>query len=217
MPSKERDDLSLSFLQFLAGAALVSLSGVMAPGPLAAVTVGKGAESPHAGLFVAMGHGIVEFPLMLAVLFGFGSLFTLPGVRPAIGFAGGAVLLFMAIGMFRSFRGSGIPAANDGRSPLAAGVVLTAANPYFIVWWATVGASMVMEAAGFGAVGVAIFMFMHWLCDAGWSWLLSGLSYRGGRVFGDRFHKAVCAVSGIVLFLFGAKFVHDAVMVLIRP
>ncbi len=203
--------MDLSFVQFLAGAAVISLSGVMAPGPLSAVTVGKGSESPHAGIFIAMGHGIIEFPLMVAVLYGFGYMITLPGVKPAIGIAGGLVLLIMAVGMFRSLRVGGISAVSDGRSPLAAGVVLTAANPYFLLWWATVGASMVMAAAAFGPAGVVIFMVMHWLCDFGWSWALSALSYRGGRFFGDSFQKAVFAVSGVLLAVFSVIFIYEAV------
>ncbi|HOT46968.1 MAG TPA: LysE family transporter [Spirochaetota bacterium] len=204
--------MDTDFAQFIAGAALVSLSGVMAPGPLSAVTVGKGSRSPHAGIFIAIGHGMVELPLMAAVFFGFGYVLAFPGVRPALGMAGGAVLLFMAIGMFRSLRGSAITAVSDSRSPLGAGVVLTAANPYFLLWWATVGASMVMGAAVFGPAGVAVFMAVHWLCDFGWSWALSVLSYRGGRFFGNRFQKAVCAVSGALLLIFSGIFIHQAVM-----
>ena len=143
--------MDTSYIQFLAGAMVISLTGVMAPGPLVAVTVGKGSGNQHAGALVALGHGIVEFPLMIAIYFGFGYLFGLPYVKQAIGIAGGGFLLFMAVGMFRSIRGGEVAAAADGRSPVAAGAVLSAANPYFLIWWATIGATMAMQAAGFGA------------------------------------------------------------------
>ncbi len=58
----------MSLLGFLFEAVLISLSGVMAPGPMTTVAVGKGSESPHAGALVAVGHAIVELPLMVAVL-----------------------------------------------------------------------------------------------------------------------------------------------------
>ncbi|MBN2160559.1 MAG: LysE family transporter [Spirochaetes bacterium] len=203
--------MDISYLQFLAGAMVISLTGVMAPGPLAAVTVGKGSGSPHAGVLIAVGHAIVEFPLMAAIFFGFGYIFSIPYVKPAIGIAGGAFLLFMAAGMFRSLRDGGVDAAADRRSPVAAGAVLSIANPYFLIWWATVGAAMVMQAAGFGVAGLVIFMVAHWLCDLGWSWFLSALSYRGGRFFGNNFQKAVFAVSGVALVGFGGKFLFDAV------
>ena len=92
------------FLTFIFEAVLISLSGVMAPGPITAVTIGKGNESPHAGALVALGHGIVEIPLMLFIFYGFGYLFQLYQTRVIIGFAGGVFLVLMAVGMFRSVR-----------------------------------------------------------------------------------------------------------------
>ncbi len=189
---------------------VISLSGVMAPGPLVAVTVGKGSDNPHAGALVALGHGIVELPLMIAIFFGFGYLFGLPYVRQAIGIAGGCFLLFMAAGMFRGLRSGAVAGSSDSRSPVAAGVVLTAANPYFIIWWATIGAAMAMQAAGFGAAGFVVFMLAHWACDLGWSWFLSALSFKGGRFFGRAFQKAVFAASGAALLFFGGKFIIDS-------
>ncbi len=199
-----------SYAQFLATAMIISLSGVMAPGPLLTMTVGKGSGSPHAGALIAVGHGIVEFPLMTAIYFGFGCLFGLPYVRESIGLAGGLVLILMAIGMFRSINSRAAAGQREERSPLFAGMFLSAANPYFLIWWATVGASMVMQAAGFGTAGLVVFMAMHWLCDLGWSWFISALSYRGGRFFGDRFQKAVFAVSGVLLAAFSVKFIYEA-------
>lgn len=64
----------MPLLTFLFEAVLISLSGVLAPGPITAVTIGKGKESPHAGAFVAIGHGIVEFPLIISIFYGFGYL-----------------------------------------------------------------------------------------------------------------------------------------------
>lgn len=202
--------MDAAYLQFLATAMVISLSGVMAPGPLMTVTVGKGSESPHAGALIAAGHAIVEFPLMTAIFFGFGYLFGLPYVRESIGLAGGLVLLLMAVGMFRSINGRVDAGTRETRSALYAGMFLSAANPYFLVWWATVGASMVMQAAGFGIAGLVIFMIMHWLCDLGWSWFMSALSFKGGRFFGEKFQKAVFAVSGVLLVAFGGKFMYDA-------
>jgi len=57
----------MALLNFLFTAVVISLSGVMAPGPITAVTIGKGSKSPYAGALIAIGHGIVEFPLMVAI------------------------------------------------------------------------------------------------------------------------------------------------------
>jgi threonine/homoserine/homoserine lactone efflux protein len=206
--------IRMSFLEFLAGALIISLSGVMAPGPLTAVTVGKGGETPHAGALVAVGHGIVEFPLMIAIFFGFGFLFNLPYIKPAIGIAGGIYLLFMAVGMFKSVKND-IAIKNDRHSPLFSGMMLSVGNPYFLIWWATAGATLVMQSAEFGIAGLLIFMFLHWSCDLTWSWSLSALSFKGGRFFGRSFQKIVFAVSGLLLVGFSGKFVYDAVKILL--
>jgi threonine/homoserine/homoserine lactone efflux protein len=162
-------------------------------------------------MLIAVGHGIVEFPLMAAIFFGFGYFFSLYYVKPSIGFAGGLVLLFLAFRMFKNIRSNGVTAMQDRRSPLVAGIVLSTANPYFLIWWATVGAAMVMRSAEFGIAGLVIFMICHWLCDFAWSWFLSALSFRGGRFFGKNFQKAIFAVSGIVLIIFSGKFIYEAV------
>jgi threonine/homoserine/homoserine lactone efflux protein len=203
--------MNLSYIEFLAGAMFISLTGVMAPGPLSAVTMSKGSDSPHAGVLIAVGHGIIEFPLMIAILFGFGYFFNEPYVKLSIGLAGGLFLLFMAYSMFKSYRGDTSASADNSRSPVAAGMVLSAANPYFMIWWATVGAAMLMQSAGFGAAGIIVFMIAHWICDLAWSWFLSALSFRGGSFFGKKFQKGVFAVSGLALVIFGVKFLFDSV------
>ena len=46
---------------FFVSVVLISLSGVLMPGPLFAVTLKKAAKSKTAGALIAVGHGIVEF------------------------------------------------------------------------------------------------------------------------------------------------------------
>ena len=92
----------MTYGAFLIQAILISLSGVLAPGPLTVVVVGKGAKSPHAGTLVALGHGIVAFPLMVLILVGLGPLLRHSVTGAIIGLAGGLVLLWMGIGLLRS-------------------------------------------------------------------------------------------------------------------
>jgi threonine/homoserine/homoserine lactone efflux protein len=219
----------MALLLFLLEAMFISLSGVMAPGPMTAVTVGKGNQSPHAGAWIAVGHGVVEFPLMVAVFFGVGYLLELAYVKAAIALVGGAFLLFMGIGMFRSsVPGDGAierldgggdierwdGALTDTRSPVIAGIVLSVGNPYFLIWWATVGAALVLRAVRFGLVGFVTFAVLHWSCDFVWSYLLSALSFKGGRVFGPRFQRAVFVGCGVALVFFSSKLMIDGVRTL---
>jgi len=201
-------------LLFLIQAAVISLTGVMAPGPITAATVGTGTRSPHAGALVAVGHGIVEFPLMALIYYGLGDFFRIDTVRAATFALGGLFLLFMGVDMLRSIRKAARLDDGGSRKPLVAGIILSMGNAYFLIWWATVGASLISKAVTFGIAGVMTFAVVHWFCDLIWLYLLSIASYRGGRVFGVRFQKTVFAVCGAFLLFFGALFIRDAAGVL---
>lgn len=201
----------MPFYLFLSEAILISLSGVMAPGPITAVVVGKGNQSPHAGALVALGHGIVEIPLMVAVFFGVGSLLDAPYVRAGIGIAGGLFILWMGIGMLRSIRQEAVVQSQDSRSPILAGILFSVGNPYFLVWWVTVGAALILRSVEFGLVGFVAFALGHWLCDLLWDWFLSVVSFKGGQFFGNKFQQAVFLISGILLLFFGSRLMFDAV------
>ncbi len=195
---------------FLVQVVLISLSGVMAPGPMSAVTVGKGSRSPHAGALISLGHGIIEIPLMMLLLFGLGSFLRFPHVKMGLGLVGAAVLAWMGVGMFRQINAAGLEASHDRRSPLVVGVLLSAGNPYFLIWWATIGITLIVQSVTFGVAGVVLFAVVHWLCDFVWLWFLSAMSYKGGQFFGRTFQKVVFAVCGVVLVAFSLKFLFDA-------
>ena len=144
-------------IAFLAQAVVISFSGVMAPGPVTAVTLGMGSRNRHAGALVAIGHGIVEFPLMVLIIVGMGRLFQIAGVRIGIGGVGGAMLLLMGAGMLREIRRpSDAAAASARRGPVLTGVVLSIGNPYFLRWWATVGLTLASRAARLGLLAFAL-------------------------------------------------------------
>jgi threonine/homoserine/homoserine lactone efflux protein len=201
----------MPLVTFLLEAMAISLSGVMAPGPMTAAAVGKGSDSPRAGALLAIGHGIVEFPLMVAILYGFGLWLKRDGVKAGIALVGGIFLLVMAIWMLRGIKNTEVRSATTLRSPVIAGIGLSVGNPYFLIWWATVGATLVTRSIGLGVLGFALFAVLHWACDFVWLQLLSTLSFKGGRFFGRAFQKGVFAVCGVLLLFFAGKFLFDGI------
>ncbi|MBU37044.1 MAG: hypothetical protein CL611_01205 [Anaerolineaceae bacterium] len=202
--------VAVSLFLFVLQSVGISLSGVMAPGALTAVTVSHGSRAARSGAVVALGHGVVEFPLMVALYYGFGALLEVPAARAAIGAAGGLVLLWMGVGMIRGREQSGDWENPSAQSPLLAGIVLTAANPYFFIWWVTVGATLLMRSVAFGLAGFVLFGVLHWLCDLGWLSFLSALAFKGSQFFGHAFQRGVFLVSGVFLLLMGGRFLYDA-------
>ena len=200
----------MPFSAFLVQAILISLSGVMGPGPLTVVVVDEGARSPRAGLLIALGHGVVEFPLMALIAVGLAPVLERPVVGAVVGLAGGVVLLWMGVGLLRSIRGTIDTETRRASSPFVAGMLMSAVNPYFLVWWATVGATLVFRALEYGIWPFVIFAVVHWSLDVGWDYVLSAASHRGFRVLGPRFLKGVSLVAGLLLVFFGIRFVIEA-------
>jgi threonine/homoserine/homoserine lactone efflux protein len=206
-------------VRFLAQAIVISLSGVMAPGAITAATLGAGTKHRHAGVALALGHGVVELPLIVAIVLGLGTLIKLGSVKIGIGLAGGVFLLLMAWGMIRDIRkadlaGEDSPAS--ARSPFVAGIVLSASNPYFLLWWATVGLALATQAAQLGMLAFVLFAIIHWLLDLVWLEILSQAAWRGTQVFSARAQQIVLGVCGLALAFFGVKFLIDAGMGLHR-
>ncbi len=198
---------------FLLQTVIISLTGVMAPGPITAVTVGTGTKNPHAGALVAVGHGIVEFPLMALIYYGLGHVLSLNPVRASIFSLGGLFLLLMGFDMLRSIKTAGPAGNNYSKTPIAAGMLLSMGNAYFLIWWATVGASLITKAVSFGIFGTMIFALVHWSCDLVWLYFLSAVAYKGRTIIGIKFQKIVFAVCGVFLLGFSVLFITDAVRI----
>jgi len=203
-------------IAFLAHAVAISFSGVLAPGPVTAVTVGMGPRNRHAGALVAVGHGIVEFPLMVLIVLGVGQVFKIPAVRVGIALAGGAMLVWMGLGMLREARKPAeVQPAAAQRGPILTGIVLSIGNPYFLMWWATVGLALAVRAVALGLVAFVLFAILHWLCDLVWLEALSWTSFKGSRLMGARSQRIMMLVCGAALVVFGCLFAIDAVRGLI--
>jgi len=200
----------MSYATFLIQAILISLSGVMGPGPLTVVVIGKGSKSPYAGAMISVGHAIVEFPLMVLILVGLGPVLQHVTAAAVIGLAGGLVLLWMAWGLLRSLRAGIAEETHRESSPLVAGILMSAGNPYFLVWWATVGATLVFQAWAYGVWQFIVFAVIHWSLDLVWYFFLSSASYRGTKLLGDRFLIGIRLLCGALLLYFGIRFVLDA-------
>ncbi len=198
---------------FLLSVAVVSLSGVMMPGPVFAVTLARSYKSQFAGMRVALGHALVEIPLMLLIYFGFASFFQEALVQKVLYLVGGAVLVWLGIGTFRA-RGKVV---GEGRElphkSVIAGAVTSALNPFFVLWWATIGSMLIMKSLSFGLIGFILFAVVHLLCDFGWLSFVSVLGHRTKSLWGGRFREGLFIASGALLIGFGGWFLSSGFQV----
>jgi len=198
-------------LPVLLGIVVISLSGVMMPGPMFAITLAKSFRSPWAGAWIALGHAVIEVPLILLIYFGFARFFENNTLRLVLSILGGGMIVWMGIGMFRARlevtgEGSDIP-----HSAFTAGIITSGLNPLFLVWWATTGTMLVMRFVDFGVGGLTLFIIVHWLCDLLWLSLVSVLVYRTHALWGKRVQEWVFIAASLLLMGFGIWFVVSGI------
>lgn len=194
---------------FLASVVVISLSGIIVPGPLLAVTIAKGPSGPHAGAWIGLGHGLVEIPLIALIALGFGTVFASRPFTVGVGLVGGAMLVYLGAGIVRS-RGALTAGDSDlSYHALPAGALATLVNPYFFLWWATIGAALVVKASAWGVPGLVLFGAVHWSCDLAWYWLVTVALARGVGGAG-RLPRAIYSCAGVLLIGFGLWFLWGA-------
>lgn len=191
---------------FLLSAAGISLSGVMLPGPLTAATITKGYRDKNAGISIALGHAVIELPLMALIYFGFAHFFASPEAKKIIGLAGGLMLIFMGAMVFR-VTGKAVGEAPDlPYGSFITGVIMTGANPYFFLWWATIGVALIATAAEFGIWALLLFAVVHWSCDLVWEQLVSMSVFKTRHLWTQKVQRTVFGICALVLVGFGVWF-----------
>jgi threonine/homoserine/homoserine lactone efflux protein len=200
---------------FLAGVAFVSLSGVMMPGPTFAATVAHGYNDRNAGLKITLGHALIEVPLIALIFLGFATVLSNDSFIAAIGIIGGTIILWMGVGMIRSR--DVIVRGKEGtkRSALMDGLFTTASNPYWILWWATVGTALVASATEYGLWMLPAFAIVHISCDGGWSYIISNTVNRTKGLWNAKWHHLLIIVSGGIMIAFGIYFVVSSLGILL--
>lgn len=177
------------------------------PGPVFAGTVAKGYKDKNAGMQIALGHGIVEFPLIGFIAFGFGSFFQEQSVRIAIGVIGGAMLVYIGYNMIKMRKDIGEEEKYLPYHPIIVGMITTLTNPYFFLWWATVGLFLIAIAFGFGLWALIGFAFLHWSCDFVWDYFVSFTVFKSKKFWSEKGHNILFGICGLIMIFFGAYFI----------
>jgi threonine/homoserine/homoserine lactone efflux protein len=204
-------------LNFAATVIILSASGALAPGPLFFVTVSHGIKSgTKSGILFSIAHSLVEFSLVMLLALGLLSVANVPAVRLAVGVAGGAALIVFGAMQIRSSFSYKPEETKTGqtatRNLFLIGLALTGLNPYFIVWWLTVGANLIFISLEFAGLAGVVFMFAcHIWVDYAWLILVSGFAKRSSKILQFRWYRILMAVFGLVLIYFGTSFLIDSI------
>jgi len=191
---------------------ILGLTGAMAPGPLLTITISESAKRGGiVGPMVVLGHGILEFALLLIIVFGLGNILNNKVLFSVIAFIGGIILIYMGYSTIKGLKGYTLSATpterRQGIHPVFSGIVVSLSNPYWFIWWITIGMGYVMFAKGFGIKGVLAFFMGHILSDLVWySFISYGIQF-GGRYANTKIIKAILLVCSLFLIVFGVLFI----------
>lgn len=192
---------------------LVTVSGALAPGPLFFATLSHGTRSgAKSGLTFAVAHTVIEFTLVMLLAGGLLTIANEPAVRTIIGIAGGMVLLAFGMaqiyGAFRQKLEEHKTKPTPTRNLLLIGLALTGLNPFFIVWWLTAGANLILISLEFASLAGVVFMYVcHVWMDYLWLGAIAHFAKVGANVAGFRWYRLVMVLFGGILVYFGLTFI----------
>ena len=209
----------MSILALIIEIQLITMSGALAPGPLSIASIYHGTSTgKFSGLKIALGHTIVEFPLYILIGFGLIKLIWFSGVTAYLSIIGGIALLYFTIPLFKYQHSSNLSAANKGiyARPILTGIILSGLNPYFIIWWLTVGAKLILdiiEVLGYGLYTL-IYVLHVWM-DYAWLLILSYLGYSSLKALSSKYIKIISIILGILMLYFAFNFIIDGIRALL--
>ena len=189
-----------------------SLSGVMMPGPMFAATLTKSYKSPWAGAQVSLGHAVIEVPLILLIYFGVAQFFQNIWVQLSLSLVGGVMIAWMGIGLFRARREIAQAGKDVPYSAFMVGILLSGLNPFFLVWWVTVGSLLLMKFLEFsGPAGLPLFIVVHWLCDLVWLSVVSVTVHKTHSFWGPRWQELIFILLSVLLLFFAGWFIVSGI------
>jgi len=206
----------MELLSLFLNSFVIGFSGAMMPGPLLAVDI---AETPRhgwrTGPVITVGHAIAEIGIVVILALGVAAVASHPAVARTIGVVGGLALLLMG-GMMAydtlrqrinyDVAATGKPA---GYKLAGKGITASLSNPYWFVWWVTVGLALLVKAQEFGWIGPVVFYFGHILSDFVWYTVVSILLWKGRRLFMGTGLKVLLLTCAAFILYLGGKFIFE--------
>jgi threonine/homoserine/homoserine lactone efflux protein len=198
---------------------IVGFSGALMPGPLLTVVIsGSARRGFWEGPALVLGHAVAEVLIVAALAAGLSRLLKRNLVAGLIGLLGGIFLLWMGFDIARSAwwgtvsleQATGAEAGLQ-LGPIIMGIVVSVSNPYWVLWWATVGASYVALSLARGPLGLGSFYFGHVLSDLSWYSLVALLIAKGKALLSQSVYRLILLVCGFFLIVLSTYFIYSGI------
>lgn len=193
----------------------MGLSGAITPGPLLTLTV---TETIRKGTFSAIllivGHSLLEAILLFGLLLGLKDLFEPTLVQGILGVVGGLFLLWMGGNIFwGAWKNKILLELKESQNKLKygaifEGIIISISNPFWTIWWVTVGATYLVLSLNIGISGISSFYFGHILADFVWYGIIIIALYSGRKFINQYFYRWLLGVCGLFLLFLAAMILN---------
>ncbi len=184
---------------------IIGLTGALAPGPTLIATINSSlAGGWSMGPRVTLGHAFVELLMVIVIITGLSvAVSAYSVIIAAVG--GVALVVFGALTIRGAWTAnlsfSETPSVSP--RPFLAGILTSISNPYFWIWWFTVGSALLIGAYQGGLILAIAFILGHWGADLAWLTLVSASIYRGRFVLDETHYRWILGLCGLFLIGFG--------------
>jgi len=201
-------------IQFAVLVIVISASGVMSPGPLFAANITYGLrQGAKSGIKIAIGHSIVELPLIVLLGVGVLSLEIFPEFRIIISILGAITLfVFASIQIKTILDKKEKIQTKPKQGPIITGILLSGLNPFFIIWWLTIGLKLISDAMAIWAfVGILIVFALHVWMDFVWLGATAFLVSKSRKIISNTNYKIMILILSSILIYFGFTFLLEVI------
>ena len=218
----------MNVLDFAGEVVLLSATGVLSPGPLFLINLVYGIKQGYrAGLKIASGHAMIEFPLIIILAISFFQLTNTPVVTynlNVLGLVGGiSIIVFAIIQIINNtrkekrknlFNNSNHRISFIADKPVLLGIIFSALNPFFIAWWLTVGLKLISDSISlFGVIAGSISLFsLHIWMDYVWLMFTSYLISKGVSIIKTRYYYFLLVGLNIILTFYGMYMILSSIL-----
>ena len=204
----------IQIIEFAILVIIISASGVMSPGPLFAANITYGLkQGTKAGIKIAIGHSLVELPLVILLGIGILSLEIFPEFKTIISILGAITLFVFAFIQIKStLKKNKKSETKLKQGPIITGILLSALNPFFIIWWLTIGLKLISDAMAIWAfVGILIVFVLHVWMDFVWLGSTAFLISKSKKIISNTNYKIIMLALSSILIYFGITFLTDVI------
>ena len=211
--------------QIFIGSMLVGFSGALVPGPMLTLVISSVAEKGFwTSFFIVIGHSLLELAVVISFFLGVLKYLQNPLIVKIIGILGGVFLLYLGVDILISifkkknkinFKSTVKKRTITGKSTgiiILKGILISLMNPYWYIWWITIGAAFIIKSVEFNTLGISSFYIGHISADFIWYLFIGFLINTGRKFFNQKIYNGILAACSIFLFYLGIRFIIEALI-----